>query len=204
MKLSTFVGTTQDPIATMDWLYEIKEKLDSAGYSEGESVQLVFRHLKGLALAWWGHFSRSHHSPENITWDELTKAFHEHHLPKDVMGAKTREIYHIRQGPGSIHEYSARFTRLLRYAPLGSASKKTKMYYFYRGLNEDRQLDLEGITCYTLNEAINRVKEIEKEPLETNKEPERKMRRTKEARATVPTLLGSEFIFCLGCGQPGH
>ena len=52
LEIPTFDGTNQDPTAAKDWLYEVKEKLDLAGYSEGESVQLAFRHLKGIALAW--------------------------------------------------------------------------------------------------------------------------------------------------------
>ena len=67
MELSTFDGTTQDPMVAIDWLYEIKEKLDLADYSNEECVKLVAQQLKGPALAWWSHFTCSHPDPPNIT-----------------------------------------------------------------------------------------------------------------------------------------
>ena len=76
---------------------------------------------------------------------------------------------------------------MMRYTLGEIDSEKKKMYFFKKGLNTCLKVALSGHTCYTLQEMINKVLEMERDCLEANalyKEKKRQSESTSHALAS--------------------
>ena len=73
----------------------MEKKLDLTTCSNEECVGVIAHQLASTAHAWWDSYSDTHADPEHISWEEFTKAFHEHHIPESVMDAKVEEFHNI-------------------------------------------------------------------------------------------------------------
>ena len=76
---------------------------------------------------------------------------------------------------------------MMRYAPGATDSEKKKMYFFKKVLNTCLKVALSGHTCYTLQEMINKVLEMERDCLEADalyKEKKRRSESTSRASAS--------------------
>ena len=73
---------------------------------------------------------------------------------------------------------------MMRYAPSETDSEKKKMYFFKKGLNTRLKVAFLGHTCYTLQDMINKVLEMERDHLEADalyKEKKRQSESTSHA-----------------------
>jgi hypothetical protein len=52
-----------------------------------------------------------------VSWAEFHNAFHAHYIPAGVMRKKRQEFMDLKQGGGSVHDYSKQFNHLAQYAP---------------------------------------------------------------------------------------
>ena len=76
----------------------MEKKLDLTTCSNEECVGIIAHQLTSGARAWWYSYCDTHANPVHISWEEFIEAFHEHHMPEDVMDAKVGEFHNISQG----------------------------------------------------------------------------------------------------------
>jgi hypothetical protein len=99
-----------------DWLRVIKTELDLTNYTDEEFVALAVHQLEGPAKSWYDSYCDSHQDPAHITWDEFSIAFHERHVPQEVLIQNAQEFYTMTQGTMRVEEYECHFTKMMRYA----------------------------------------------------------------------------------------
>ena len=76
----------------------MEKKLDLTTCSDEECIGVVAHQLIGAACAWWDSYYDTHVDPAHISWEEFSKAFHEHHMSEGVMDAKVEEFCNISKG----------------------------------------------------------------------------------------------------------
>jgi len=113
----TFDGTDLETLVAHDWLREIEKKLDLTTCTDEECIGIAAHQLTGAARSWWDSYSDAYEDTEHITWDEFVEAFTEYHILEGVLDSKEDEFRNLRQKGDTVHEYTTRFTTLLRYAP---------------------------------------------------------------------------------------
>ena len=68
-----------------DWLKVIETKLDVTSYTDDECVALAVHQLERTARSWWDNYCNSHANPAHITWNEFTRVFCDHHIPRQLL-----------------------------------------------------------------------------------------------------------------------
>jgi hypothetical protein len=99
-----------------NWRRVIKTKLDLTNYTDEECVTLAVHQLEGPAKSWWHSYCDSHQDPTHTAWDEFARAFHEQHVPRQVLIQKVQEFRTMTQGTMRVEEYECHFTKMMRYA----------------------------------------------------------------------------------------
>ena len=68
-----------------DWLRVIESKLDLTDCTDEVCVALAVHQLEGTARSWWDSYYNSHANPASITWEEFSRAFRDHHVPRQLL-----------------------------------------------------------------------------------------------------------------------
>jgi hypothetical protein len=70
-----------------------------------------------------------------VSWDELCKAFREHHLPAGTMHHNLREFLDLHQGTDNVYEYIRKFNYLAQYGTHHVDTNEKKAELVRRGLS---------------------------------------------------------------------
>ncbi|CAN6347612.1 unnamed protein product [Urochloa humidicola] len=123
-----------DPLEVDDWLKTVEKMLNIAQCSDREKVLYASGRLEGTAGDWWDAYTDAHANVENITWQEFTNSFRNHHIPAGLMKLKKKEFQALKQGGMSVSKYRDRFIQLSYYAPKDMDSDEKKKDQFLEGL----------------------------------------------------------------------
>jgi hypothetical protein len=69
-----------------------------------------------------------------VSWDEICKAFHGHHLPAGTMYCNLQEFLDLQQGTDNVYEYVKKFNYLAQYGTHHVDIDEKKAELFGRGL----------------------------------------------------------------------
>ena len=91
------------------------------GFSTSEKVELATYQLKDVAQAWYVQW-KDNRSLRGwpVTWEVFKKSYIDRYFPREKMEEKVVEFINLRQVCMSVHEYSLKFTKLLKYTPSNS------------------------------------------------------------------------------------
>jgi hypothetical protein len=106
-----------------EWLRVIKTKLDLPNYTDEECVALAVHQLEGTAKSRWDSYCDSHQDPAHITWEEFARAFHQQHVPRQVMIQKAQEFRTM-----WVEEYERHFTKMMRYVADDTNTEEKKQF----------------------------------------------------------------------------
>ena len=101
-----------------EFIDEVYKILLAMGLSTSEKAELATYQLKDVAQSWfvpWKDNRPLRSVP--MTWEIFKKAFLDQFFPREMREAKVVEFIRLRQGGMSVHEYSLKFTKFLKYAP---------------------------------------------------------------------------------------
>jgi hypothetical protein len=146
-----------------DWLRVIKTKLDLTNCTNEERVALVVHQLEGTTKSWWDSYCDSHQDPAHITWEEFARAFHEQHVPRQVMIQKAQEFRTMTQGTMRVEEYERHFTKMMRYTVDDTNTEEKKEFWFLRGLHHGICQIVTGCEYPSLRSLVNCAIAVERE-----------------------------------------
>jgi hypothetical protein len=156
LKAPTF-SYADDLMEADDWLRVIETKLDLTNCTDEECVALAIHQLEGPAKSWWDSHYDSHQDPAHITWDEFARAFHEQHVPQQVLIQKAQEYRTMTQGMMRVEEYECHFTKMMRYAADDTNTREKKQFWFLRGLHHVIRQIVTGCDYPSLCSLVNRA-----------------------------------------------
>jgi hypothetical protein len=108
---------SDEPLDADYWISAIEDKLRLFENTDDEKVIFAAHQLQDVEGVWWRGYKAQVGAGHRITWDELRKAFHDHHIPKSVLKLKRDEFCKLKQGNKSVQEYTNAFNYLSQYAP---------------------------------------------------------------------------------------
>jgi hypothetical protein len=124
-----------------------------------------------------------------ITWAEFKQAFKEHHIPKDLMDRKMKELLALNQGSDTVYEYAKKFNALCQYGGHHVDNDAKKIERFRDGLHGDLY---ERLNLYEPNNYQDLVnKAISQEDAMSKAQKDRK----RQARFTAIGGSGKKFRF---------
>ncbi|XP_058763062.1 uncharacterized protein LOC131636474 [Vicia villosa] len=104
-----------------------------------------------------------------ITWDLFCDAFLENYFPEDCRGKKEVEFLELKQGNGTVAEYSAKFQELIMYCPHYNTmnAERSECLKFVNGLRHDikKAIGYQQITRFT--ELVNKSRIYDKDSRES-------------------------------------
>jgi SAM-dependent MidA family methyltransferase len=103
MKPPTF-EEAKEPLAVDAWIKAIEAKFSVFVLPCSEERQDSFAslQLRGEALLWWEHYKSMISEEHQVTWAKFQRAFKEHHIPKDLMDRKMKELLALKQGTNTV------------------------------------------------------------------------------------------------------
>ena len=138
-----------------DWLKVIETKLDVTSYTDDECVALAVHQLERTARSWWDNYCNSHANPAHITWNEFTRVFRDHHIPRKLLIQKAQEFPTMTYGTMTVVEYEHHFTRTTRYAPDDTSTDEKKQFWFRCGLHHGIRQILARSIHQSLRDLVN-------------------------------------------------
>ncbi|XP_058769561.1 uncharacterized protein LOC131643369 [Vicia villosa] len=129
-----------EPDKAQSWLKAIEKIFRVMNYTAMQKVQFGTHVLDKEAKDWWGNTTqRFEEEGIQITWDLFCDAFLENYFPEDVRGKKEVEFLEMKQGNGTVAEYTARFQELIKYCPHYNImnAERSKCLKFLNGLRHD-------------------------------------------------------------------
>jgi hypothetical protein len=115
---------------------------------------------------WLEHFKSMQPSEHDVTWDEFTKAFKDHHIPKGLMDRKMKELLALKQGVHIVYQYVQKFNNIYQYGGHHMDTNDKKMEHFRDGLTGDlyKRLNLPEPNSYheLVNKAISQEDAMKK------------------------------------------
>jgi hypothetical protein len=148
-----------------DWLKVIETKLDVTSCTDDECVALAVHQLERTARSWWDNYCNSHANPAHITWNEFTRVFCEHHIPRQLLIQKAQEFPTMTYGTMIVVDYEHHFTRMMRYAPDDTSTVEKKQFWFHRGLHHGIRQILARSIHQSLRDLVNCAIAVEDERL---------------------------------------
>ena len=109
-----------------------------------------------------------------VTWQEFKDAFRGFHIPEGLMELKKEEFLKLKQGNGSVCEYSGNFNRLACYAPKEVSTDAKKQALLRKGLEPELRRDLHLLDFNNFQDLVNKAMKAERgkvEYEETHKRP---------------------------------
>jgi hypothetical protein len=102
MKPPTF-SKAEDPLKAEAWIKAIDAKFSAFVMPclEENKANFASLQLRGEALMWWDHL-KTMQQGHAVTWDEFKQAFKSHHIPKEIMDRKMRELLTLEQGSDTV------------------------------------------------------------------------------------------------------
>jgi hypothetical protein len=150
-------GGSDNPIEAVDWLHEIKMKLDVVHANERDRVLLTVQQLVGPALAWWQSYKEFNPDARNMGWNDFVKLFRELHIPNSMMNLKRQEFMSLQQRNLLVMEYLHKFTKLSRYAPYEVDTDEKKQDSFLRGLDPELRTLIGAGVYHNFNTMVNKA-----------------------------------------------
>lgn len=147
-------------------------------------MELASFQLEGVAHDWFDTIIRGRQvgSPP-LAWTEFSGLFMARFLPESVRDGLAHEFELLEQIEGmSVSDYSARFTRLSRYAPY-PITEEMRVKRFIRGLREYLFRSVVGSKCSTFAEVLSLALQIEQRQKDKggSKQDSRKKQRVEES-----------------------
>jgi hypothetical protein len=104
----------EEPLDADAWVRAIEAKFSAfvLPCSEERKASFATLPLHGEALMWWEHFKSMKPAGHEVTWTEFKKAFKEHHIPKELMVRKMKELLAVKQGDDMVYQYAQKFNNL--------------------------------------------------------------------------------------------
>jgi hypothetical protein len=167
--------------------------------SEERKASFAALQLRGAALIWWENFKTMIPTGHQITWAEFKQAFKEHHIPKDLMDRKMKELLALKQGSDTVYEYAKKFNALCQYGGHHVDNDAKKIESFRDGLHGDLY---ERLNLYEPNNYQDLVnKAISQEDAMSKAQRDRK----RQAGFTTTGGSGKKFRFIKkGTQGPPH
>ncbi|XP_073294493.1 uncharacterized protein [Primulina huaijiensis] len=121
-----------------NWLDDIEILFDSFDYQDERRMKLVPNQLQEIARSWWIATKRVLEQRGTvITWKVFKAEFYRRFIPGSYREDKRVEFENLKQGQLNIEEYIAKFSTLLRFAPLIAVNDEAVADQFINGLNSE-------------------------------------------------------------------
>ncbi|XP_073317247.1 uncharacterized protein [Primulina huaijiensis] len=121
-----------------NWLDDIEILFDSLDYPDERRIKLVPNQLQEIARSWWIATKRVFAQRGTvITWKVFKAEFYRRFFPGSYREDKRVEFENLKQGQQNIEEYVAKFSALLRFAPLIAGKDEAVADQFIDGLNPE-------------------------------------------------------------------
>ncbi|KAF5442583.1 hypothetical protein F2P56_035225 [Juglans regia] len=133
----TFDGRGDATLAE-DWIQDNEEILRVINCTDVHKVLYSAFKLMGEAKRWWisKRTIREAEGTKIVRWLHFKQIFLERFFPTFVRDDKAMEFANLVQGAMSVHQYSARFIELSRFAAYLIPDEEKKARKFEQGLNE--------------------------------------------------------------------
>jgi hypothetical protein len=157
MKPPTF-SKAEDPLEVEAWIKAIEAKFFAfvMPCSEENKANFAALQLRGEALMWWDPFKTMQQGCA-VTWDEFKQAFKRHHIPKELMDRKMRELLALRQGSDTKYHYAQKFNSLCQYGGHHLDTDAKKIERFRDGLDGKLYERLNLLEPENFHELVNKA-----------------------------------------------
>ncbi|XP_073288034.1 uncharacterized protein [Primulina huaijiensis] len=121
-----------------NWIDDIEILFDSLDYPDERRIKLVPNQLQEIARSWWITTKRVLEQRGTvITWKVFKTEFYRRFFPGSYGEDKRVEFENLKQGQLNMEEYVAKFSTLLRFAPLIAGNDEAVADQFINGLNPE-------------------------------------------------------------------
>jgi len=159
-KPEKFTGKSVDDNEIENWIFTLDNLFDAQGATLSETQKLAYAvsYLVEDALSWWQAIRTGQDSPKS--WSALKVAMLAYFVsPTKVSDAKDELLALTQRSPEGIHEYIAKFQRLMIMAQM--RDEDDKVYAFIRGLRRFTAGSVRMHKPTTLIEAMRLAAEFE-------------------------------------------
>jgi hypothetical protein len=101
--------------------------------SEFQKTLYAAQQLCGSTSAWWAMCTATIQDNHQVSWNELCKAFHGHHLLAGIMHRNLRELLDLQQGTNNVYEYISKFNYRAQYGTHHVDTDEKKVELFRKG-----------------------------------------------------------------------
>jgi hypothetical protein len=199
-KPEKFSGKSMDDNEIENWIFAVDNLfvVQGAALTDGQQLAYAVGYLVDDALSWWQTVRCSQDAPKS--WSALKLAMLEYFVsPTKVSDAKDELLALTQRSAEGIHEYIAKFQRLLILAQITTESDK--VYAFIRGLRRFTAGSVRMHKPNTLIEAMSLAAEFEG-AFKGNKTPPG-AKRLSEPHGYQRDGKRSKFSSARGSGQVG-
>jgi hypothetical protein len=157
MKPPTF-PKVEDPLEAEAWIKAIEAKFSAnvLPCSEENKANFTALQLRGEVLMWWDHF-KTMQQGHAVTWDEFNQAFKRHHILKELMDRKMRDLLALKKGSDTMYQYSQKFNSLCQYSGHHVDTDAKKMERFRDGLDGKLYERLNLLEPNNFHELVNKA-----------------------------------------------
>ena len=112
------------------------------GLTDAEKVTCAINQLEKEATCWWEVVGQTE-DVNTVTWECSAKLFRDKYLGESRLAGKVREFLSLRQGRMSVAEYTAKFGKLVCFAPTIVPTDDARKMKYMQGLRTEivKQVD---------------------------------------------------------------
>jgi hypothetical protein len=158
MKPPTFTKA-EEALDADAWVRAIEAKFSTfvLPCSEDRKASFATLQLRREDLMWWEHFKSMQPARHEVTWTEFKQAFKDHHIPKELMVRKMKELLALKQDDDTVYQYAQKLNSLCQYGEHHVDTDAKKMERFRDGLMSEfyERLNLQEPNNY--HELVNKA-----------------------------------------------
>ncbi|CAO2837918.1 unnamed protein product [Amaranthus hypochondriacus] len=133
-----FCNGESDPVKLENWIDQIEKVLEVVNCPRGLMVKIASFYLEDTASMWWKTV-KTRGDNIGMTWEEFLVRLRTRFYPTSLQRRKEGEFHTLSQEKMSVLEYSAKFTKLSKFAPDFVTNDRMKASRFFEGLNLNLQ-----------------------------------------------------------------
>ncbi|XP_076895085.1 uncharacterized protein LOC143547575 [Bidens hawaiensis] len=160
-----FNGTSLDPEGFIDWLVIVEEVIEFRDVPENKRACLIATRLRGRASAWWKHLKMTRNrlgKSRIVTWAKMRKCLRDAFLPHNFQRLMYQRLQNLKQGSGSIEEYTTEFYHLVARNDIQETDEQLVARYI-KGLRVQIMDSVNAFDLLTIAEAYQRALAFEKQ-----------------------------------------
>ncbi|XP_024984093.1 uncharacterized protein LOC112520019 [Cynara cardunculus var. scolymus] len=157
-----FMGS-DDPVACMNWLWEIEQAFRACDCDEGQKVKFGSQMLRGAALTWWNIAISTMKATDltKMSWTTFKEKVMDEYCNEQEMDRIEEEFRTLKKGNLTVRDYTRLFMEKLNLVGHVAPTEKDKMKTYLKGLPADMMVMVRNSRASTLREAIEEAKVLE-------------------------------------------